>query len=62
MANPELRAKFGRAGRRRAEEKFSWSAIAAETKALYASLLKKQVNPTTAKLLARVRPFGDLLP
>ncbi len=40
MANPDLREQFGRAGRKRAEEKFSWSAIAEETKALYASLLK----------------------
>ena len=40
MANPELREKFGQAGRKRAEEKFSWSAIARETKALYESLVK----------------------
>ncbi len=40
MADPELRKKFGKAGRRRAEEKFSWHAIAEETKALYARLLK----------------------
>ncbi|MEO5719891.1 MAG: glycogen synthase [Chthoniobacterales bacterium] len=39
IADPDLRARFGQAGRRRAEEKFGWSAIAAETKALYASLL-----------------------
>ena len=39
MARPELREKFGKAGRRRAEEKFSWSAIARETKSLYESLL-----------------------
>jgi alpha-maltose-1-phosphate synthase len=39
MANPELREKFGKAGRKRAEEKFSWKAIAGETKALYQSLL-----------------------
>ncbi len=38
MANPELRGKFGKAGRKRAEEKFSWSAIARETKTLYESL------------------------
>ncbi len=41
MGNPQLRERFGRAGRKRAEEKFSWSAIAEETKALYASLLEK---------------------
>jgi alpha-maltose-1-phosphate synthase len=39
MKNVELREKFGKAGRKRAEEKFSWSAIARETKALYDSLL-----------------------
>ena len=39
MAQPELQKKFGRAGRKRAEEKFSWSAIAEETKRLYESLL-----------------------
>ncbi|MFN2477476.1 MAG: glycogen synthase [Chthoniobacterales bacterium] len=39
MQNPELAAQFGRAGRRRAEEKFSWGAIAADTKRLYDSLV-----------------------
>ena len=34
IADPELCAKFGRAGRKRAEEKFGWAAIAAQTKAL----------------------------
>jgi glycosyltransferase involved in cell wall biosynthesis len=40
MKDPALREKFGRAGRKRAEEKFSWSRIAQETKALYEALLK----------------------
>ncbi len=40
MANPELQKKFGRAGRKRAEEKFGWTAIAKETKQLYETLLK----------------------
>ena len=35
MANPSLREKFGKAGRQRAEEKFSWSAIARQTQQLY---------------------------
>ena len=35
MADPALCEKFGRAGRKRAEEKFGWPAIALETKALY---------------------------
>ncbi len=39
LADAPLRERFGRAGRKRAEEKFSWRAIAQETKALYASLL-----------------------
>lgn len=42
MANPELRKKFGRAGRKRAEEKFSWATIARETKQLYQELLQKR--------------------
>jgi alpha-maltose-1-phosphate synthase len=42
MANPELRQKFGKAGRKRAEEKFSWSAIARETKSVYESLVKPE--------------------
>jgi glycogen synthase, Corynebacterium family len=40
MKDPALREKFGRAGRKRAEEKFSWSRIAQETKALYQTLSK----------------------
>lgn len=38
MKDRQLREKFGRAGRRRAEEKFSWRAIAQQTKALYETL------------------------
>jgi starch synthase len=38
LASPELQKRFGQAGRRRAEAKFSWRAIAAETIALYRSL------------------------
>jgi alpha-maltose-1-phosphate synthase len=38
MKDRNLREKFGKAGRKRAEEKFSWSAIAQKTKALYESL------------------------
>ncbi len=34
----QLRERFGNAGRRRAEESFSWAAIAAKTKALYEAL------------------------
>ncbi len=41
MASPELQRKFGRAGRKRAEEKFGWPAIARETKKLYDSLIAK---------------------
>jgi starch synthase len=35
MQDRHLREKFGKAGRKRAQEKFSWSAIAQETKDLY---------------------------
>ena len=41
MADPELQKKFGRAGRKRAEKKFGWAAIARETAALYQSLIAK---------------------
>ncbi len=40
MADPALRAKFGATGRKRAVEKFSWTAIAGETKALYQTLTR----------------------
>jgi starch synthase len=39
MADPALCEKFGRAGRKRAEEKFGWPAIAQETKALYETVV-----------------------
>jgi starch synthase len=39
LADPDLAARMGRAGRRRAVERFSWTAIAAETAALYSSLV-----------------------
>ena len=38
MADPALCDKFGRSGRKRAEEKFGWAAIAEQTKALYETL------------------------
>lgn len=41
MRDKPLRERFGMAGRRRAEERFSWRAIAQETKNLYESLLQK---------------------
>ena len=39
MKDRNLRERFGKAGRKRAEAKFSWKAIAQETKALYKSLI-----------------------
>ncbi|HSP44782.1 MAG TPA: glycogen synthase [Chthoniobacterales bacterium] len=42
MADPALCEKFGRAGRKRAEDKFGWPAIALETRALYEKLLEKK--------------------
>jgi len=40
MKDRYLREKFGKAGRKRAEEKFSWTAIAQKTRRLYESLTK----------------------
>jgi alpha-maltose-1-phosphate synthase len=42
MRDEKLRQSFGKAGRQRAEEKFSWRAIAAQTKELYCELLAKR--------------------
>jgi starch synthase len=39
MRDPELRVRMGKAGRRRAEVKFSWEAIARQTQALYERLV-----------------------
>ena len=41
MGDPDLRRLMAKAGRRRAIDKFSWSAIAAQTKSLYESLLAR---------------------
>jgi starch synthase len=38
MRDRHLQEKFGKSGRKRAEERFSWSAIARKTKALYETL------------------------
>jgi len=40
MADPDLAARMGAAGRKRAEEQFCWSAIAEKTERLYRQLLK----------------------
>ena len=39
IGNPELKNKMALAGRKRAEEKFDWVAIAKEVADLYASLI-----------------------
>jgi glycogen synthase len=41
MADAALREELGKAGRRRAEAKFSWKAIAKQTRDLYQTLLKR---------------------
>jgi glycosyltransferase involved in cell wall biosynthesis len=42
MRDEKLRTGFGKAGRLRAEKRFSWRAIAQETKSLYQSLRAKR--------------------
>jgi glycogen synthase len=39
MADPAKRERFGKAGRQRAEQKFSWTAIAQQTRDLYEQLV-----------------------
>jgi alpha-maltose-1-phosphate synthase len=43
MTNTELREKFGKAGRKRVEDKFSWHTIARKTRALYESFCRDVV-------------------
>jgi glycosyltransferase involved in cell wall biosynthesis len=40
MSDPDLRVRFGKAGRRRAEQLFSWKAIARQTLDLYQLLVR----------------------
>ena len=44
MDNPDLRMRMGKAARKRAEELFSWSAIALRTKSLYEQLMSLPGN------------------
>ncbi|MBV9672739.1 MAG: glycogen synthase, partial [Verrucomicrobia bacterium] len=44
MADKHLREQFGKAGRKRAVEKFSWATIAAETKRLYERLVDESAG------------------
>ena len=49
MRDRQLRERFGKAGRKRVEENFSWAAIAEKTSALYASLLSSLVKRSEVK-------------
>ena len=40
LENPELAAKMGQAGRRRAEEQFAWTTIGERTVELYKKILQ----------------------
>jgi glycosyltransferase involved in cell wall biosynthesis len=42
MADPKLRERFGKAGRKRAEEKFAWAAVAKQTAELYGCLCRQK--------------------
>jgi starch synthase len=41
MANPQLLERYGKAGRARAQSEFGWDAVAAQTIALYKSVMNK---------------------
>ncbi len=49
MSDRQLREKFGRAGRKRAEELFSWKAIAAATQALYGRIIVDGGKPVATR-------------
>ena len=46
MDNPAMRERFAKAGRERAVQMFSWSAIAAQTSELYATLVTHRASGT----------------
>jgi alpha-maltose-1-phosphate synthase len=54
MRDEKLRARFGKAGRLRAEEEFSWRAIAQETKRLYDSLVRDGIRQ--AQTMSTIAP------
>jgi len=49
MKDKNLCEKFGKAGRKRAEESFSWKAIAQKTKELYQSLLSQRSHSAESR-------------
>jgi starch synthase len=44
LADPERARELGRAGRRRAVERFAWPAIAEQTVALYRALVERAAS------------------
>jgi glycosyltransferase involved in cell wall biosynthesis len=46
VRDSELRQRFGKAGRKRAVEKFSWHAVALETQKMYAELIERHQQHT----------------
>jgi glycogen synthase len=44
MSNPDLRIRMGKAGRRRAEQLFSWQKVATRTRDLYESLIAQPAS------------------
>jgi glycogen synthase len=54
MANPALRESFGKAGRRRVEQLFSWANVARQTRDLYQTL----VDPRPAVSEPGIREFS----
>ena len=52
MRDRQLRERFGKAGRKRVEENFSWAAIAEKTKTLYADVEELKGRSDSRCLLA----------
>ena len=63
LADPELRTRLARAGRRRVEQHYTWERVAEQTYELYRNVLKSQAAKARAKPIRFVTESeGELIP
>lgn len=63
LADPELRTRLARDGRRRAEQHYTWERVAEQTYELYRNVLKRQAAEAHAKPIRFVTESeGELIP